>query len=170
MYKRQTLIRDVSRITHHNDEAYIGALAVFIAIQGAFEGNGLDLLKLAGRLPDSRVCDGIYTLSTETDRTIQEVVARHGASGFVAESVPLALLAAKKSTELGFENTLAQVIMAGGDTDTIASITGQIIGAEIGFPALPERLIKLVPQIQGIEVFAAFAYWAELHLRSQSDV
>src|SRR5215475_732430 len=35
----RTLIRDVCRITHHNDEAYIGALAVVIAIRSILAGD-----------------------------------------------------------------------------------------------------------------------------------
>ena len=31
-------IRDVSRITHHNDEAYAGALAMVIAVRAAYDG------------------------------------------------------------------------------------------------------------------------------------
>jgi ADP-ribosyl-[dinitrogen reductase] hydrolase len=34
----RTMIRDVCRITHHNDEAYVGALAVVIAIRSVLEG------------------------------------------------------------------------------------------------------------------------------------
>ena len=31
--QNRTAIRDVSRITHHSDEAYVGALAVAIAVR-----------------------------------------------------------------------------------------------------------------------------------------
>src|SRR5882724_10445988 len=58
-------IRDVSRITH-NEEAYVGALAIAISIRAAFDGrwNGEPtLLRLViDCLPDSRVRDRIIEL------------------------------------------------------------------------------------------------------------
>ena len=57
--QRQT-IRDVCRITHRNDEAYIGALATLRTVRHVAAGNELarDYLKtLADALPDSRVRD-----------------------------------------------------------------------------------------------------------------
>lgn len=153
------VIRDVCRITHHHDEAYIGALAIFQAIQDAYAARATDLALLAKRLPDSRVRDSLGTMSSATRSSIQEIAARYGASGFVAESVPLALVAAERGRELGFEQVLDQVIQAGGDTDTTASLTGQIMGARIGLSNLPPDLVRRIPQMRGLEVFKPFAEW-----------
>ena len=56
-------IRDVCRITHHNDEAYIGALAVVLAIRSVITGNWSQqrsfLADVVSSLPDSAVRDRI---------------------------------------------------------------------------------------------------------------
>ena len=59
----RTVIRDVCRITHHHDEAYVGALAVVIAIRFILSGvwsheNSL-LVAVAESVPDSAVRDRI---------------------------------------------------------------------------------------------------------------
>jgi ADP-ribosylglycohydrolase len=62
------------------------------------------------------------------------------------ESVPLALFAADRFGLLGFQEMLEQVIAAGGDTDTNASLAGQVAGTAVGFGGLPPRLLQRLPQ------------------------
>ncbi len=141
------LIRDVCRITHHNEEAYAGALAVVVAIRGG---------DLSG-IPDSVVRDRLLQLG---DLCIVEAARLFGSSGFVAESVPLAILAAGQVARIGFEAMLEQVIAAGGDTDSNASIACQIAGARLGLSGLPKGLLARLPEREEIlavaERFAAF--------------
>ncbi len=158
--RSRQVLRDVCRITHHHDEADVGALAVILAIQAAGMGQEVQLAVLAGRLPDSRVRDRLLALERASERSIQAVAAQSGASGFVVESVPLALLAASRGPDLGFEAVLGQVIDSGGDTDTVASIAGQVMGARIGAGALPAELLSRVPQTRGLDVFEVFASWS----------
>jgi ADP-ribosylglycohydrolase len=40
-----------------------------------------------------------------------------------------------------------RVVEAGGDTDTIASMTGQIVGAWIGSSHIPKDQIQLLPNL-----------------------
>jgi ADP-ribosylglycohydrolase len=51
------VIRDVCRITHHSDEAYIGALAVLLAVHFCNARPPRSLSSFAAHLPDSRVRD-----------------------------------------------------------------------------------------------------------------
>ncbi|HEY0725415.1 MAG TPA: ADP-ribosylglycohydrolase family protein, partial [Pyrinomonadaceae bacterium] len=46
---------------------------------------------------------------------------------------------------------LRMVIEAGGDTDTNASMTGQILGAWIGASEISEKLINSLPNVSDIE-------------------
>jgi ADP-ribosylglycohydrolase len=46
------------------------------------------------------------------------------------------------------------VIEAGGDTDTNASITGQILGTWIGASQIPERLLNSFPHVSDINRLA----------------
>jgi len=61
--------------------------------------------------------------------TLENAAMRFGSSGYVVESVPLALMGAQRITELGFEELLESIVRAGGDTDTIASMAGQVYDA-----------------------------------------
>lgn len=60
------LIRDVCRITHHNEEAYVGALAVVMAVRSPSHL----LERLVSNLPDSRVRDRISEFSSLQDVSI----------------------------------------------------------------------------------------------------
>ena len=156
-------IRDISRITHHNEEAYAGALAVVAAAHAAANGmwdGSNDLLRLVIEiLPDTQVRDRLVPL-TEIDKEtpLLEIARRFGCSGYVAESVPLALYGASRIRSLDFRTLLIELIACGGDTDTNASMAGQVAGALIGRARLPEDLIARTPDRRLVEAVAnAFA-------------
>lgn len=127
----RSVLRDVCRITHHNDEAYVGALAVVSAIwsvlDGAWSRDNTFLRGVADSLPDSAVRDRIRQL-VPLKLSPPEIAAQFGASGWVVDTVPLALYCAQYVAEQPFTDVIIRAIEAGGDTDTIASITGQIAG------------------------------------------
>jgi len=146
----RTVIRDICRITHHHDEAYVGALAVVMAIREGLNGNWQgesDLLPLViDHLPDSSVRDRLSELTKVNESvSLKELASQLGASGYVVESVPLALYASQRLKKLGFAKLMEELILAGGDTDTIASIAGQITGAIIGQDGLPEEWKAKLP-------------------------
>ena len=153
-------IRDVARITHHHEEAYAGALAVVLAINAALDGhwNGSEsLLRLvAENLPDTAVKDRLKGLA-ELDVTVPlpEIAERFGCSGFVVESVPLALCGVNRVGRLGFQAMLAELIACGGDTDTIAAIAGQVAGTLIGGGQLPASMVFRLPERELIETVAS---------------
>lgn len=154
-------IRDVCRITHHHEEAYAGALAVLIAVKmaasGQWQGPGA-LTSVAARLPDSRVRDRLGALADACPMSPLEVAAQFGNSGYVVDAVPLALYAAASVAALGFEVCLRDVIRAGGDTDTIASIAGQVMGTFAKFECLPDELVSALPEQKMLHsTFGAFA-------------
>ena len=153
------IIRDVSRITHHNEEAYVGALAVTIAIQAACEqrwtGDSSLLRLVVEVIPDSKVRDRILAISEmSTVESVPEAGLRFGNSGYVVDSVPLALYAAQQISSLSFESIMKEVIHSGGDTDTIASISGQIVGTLVGYKALPTQLSSQLEKFSFIEAIA----------------
>ena len=139
------VLRDVSRITHHSDEAYAGALAVVAAVRSVAT-SGYRMVRLledvAAILPDSQVRDRLVKYAAFGDDVEPADIGQTwGSSGFVADSVPLALFAARAIGERPFAAIVGGAIAAGGDTDTIGSITGQIAGAAVGLSALSEDLL-----------------------------
>ncbi|XCN71441.1 MAG: ADP-ribosylglycohydrolase family protein [Candidatus Electrothrix aestuarii] len=140
------IIRDVCRITHHNDEAYLGALAILYAMQS--DAIHDIILNSIEALPDSRTRDRLIAINQIQQDTPAAVLANEfGSSGYVVDSVPLALFCARKAATLPFEDVLIDAIEAGGDTDTIASMIGNIVGAHLGRAVLPEQHINRLPNI-----------------------
>lgn len=113
---------------------------------------------LAGVLPDTRVRDRIAECSEDSWDTEYSVVAkRFGCSGYVVESIPLALIGAIGMVVNGFEPTLDGIARCGGDADTIGSLAGQVAGAHLGLARLPERLVGLAPVEEVLPIAASFA-------------
>lgn len=138
------LIRDVCRITHHNDEAYAGALAVTLAIHAVLSGSWSRkhsfLATTVGSLPDCAVRDRMNEL-LPLKRPAPEIAQRFGATGHVVDTVPLALYCAQSIASEPLANVLARTVSLGGDSDTIASITGQLSGTVVGLTGVPLNLL-----------------------------
>ncbi len=134
-------IRDVARITHHSDEAYAGALAMILAVRRSSFAGGVpaDLLAIvASDLPDTAVRDRMLELANASD----EAAVQLGVSGHVVDAVPLALRIAA-APGVSCEGAVRAAIACGGDTDTIAAMAAQIVGA--GGIAAPDDLVDRVP-------------------------
>src|SRR5262249_39726637 len=106
----RVLIRDVCRITHHSDEAYVGALAVLLALRATTFPSDEVFAEIAGGLPDSRVRDRILEFACDAGvLSIPEAAVRFGSSGYVVETVPLAVLVASRMTSETFESVLSEI-------------------------------------------------------------
>ena len=157
------LVRDVSRITHHSEEAFAGALAVAMAVYCALSGTVSEtatLSAIAASLPDSAVRDRLVELAGRAaSLSIENVAANYGCSGYVVESIPLALFAATEAPRIGFAKMLEEVVRAGGDTDSNAAIAGQVAGCAQGLSALPPEHLSQLPHVEELrstaEAFAA---------------
>jgi ADP-ribosylglycohydrolase len=159
----RTLIRDVCRITHHNDEACAGALAVILAIRsvisGAWSPARSFLAATIDGLPDSAVRDRMAAL-LPLDLPPSEVARAFGATGHVVDTVPLALYCAQSIAAQPLVTVLAQTIRVGGDADTIASIAGQVAGTVAGLAGIPQNLLAEVTGIDELQAIAReFAAW-----------
>ena len=98
---------------------------------------------MADGLPDCRVRDRLRELGAHFSS--REVPSGDRLpSGAVFEVVPLAICAAATSRERPFLEVLGGVIRFGGDTDTLAALTGQLLAAVRG----AERLRAEVPAVE----------------------
>jgi ADP-ribosyl-[dinitrogen reductase] hydrolase len=152
----RTAVRDVVRITHHHDEAYLGALAVFVALRTPWPLSMDELLGVViGELPDCRVRDQLVSARRlGPDASLDVVAAECGSSGWVVETLPLAFVAAWRMQAGSFAETLNELVRIGGDTDTIASIAGQMAGCRLGSSGLPSELLELLPQRELVDGIA----------------
>ncbi|MCA9575387.1 MAG: ADP-ribosylglycohydrolase family protein [Myxococcales bacterium] len=141
-------IRDVVRITHRHQEALAGALAMLSALQIVAREpvlpRGELLQRVADVLFDSNVRDNIRALLDRDALVYAEALSLLEPTGYVAHSVPLALVAARHHAHVALEQCLDDVVEGGGDTDTIASMAGQLIGLARGPNAELERLFEQV--------------------------
>ncbi|OQP56818.1 hypothetical protein A3860_09545 [Niastella vici] len=147
----RTLIRDVCNITHKNDEAYVGCLAILYSLHYIITDRwkwGISLGELLlPQLPDSAVRDNLLILA-DTSMSIREAATLVGTSGHVIESVPFSIFAANKIRESNFEAILSEIILCGGDTDTNASLAAQIMGAFIGLSNFSSTITNVFAQIK----------------------
>ncbi|OED48280.1 hypothetical protein AB832_00270 [Flavobacteriaceae bacterium (ex Bugula neritina AB1)] len=137
-------IEEICLITHHNSEAYIGALAIILCIQNIIKENWSDnvsLMKLiVPSLPDSRVRDRLVILDILSQTKSIAKVAAMGNDGYVVNSVPFSIFAANMIKEKPIDVIFDEIINSGGDTDTNCSITGQIVGTYLGSNNIPQYL------------------------------
>lgn len=70
-------------------------------------------------------------------------------AGYVVEAVPLALLVAAQERTRGLASVLERAVALGGDTDTIASIAGQVVAAS--GVEVPRDLLQPIPGIADVE-------------------
>jgi len=126
-------------------------LAVRLAYLGTWAGEANLLRLIIPYLPDSSVRDRLMEVD-ELGRevTLENAAMRFGSSGYVVESVPLALMGAQRITELGFEELLESIVRAGGDTDTIASMQWPGRCTMHGKTGLPTDLVRRLPNKERI--------------------
>lgn len=153
------MVQDICRITHRNDEAYTGALAVYLSIRAILnnEWNGSNNLFdcVIPRLPDTRVKDRLIEINKIASTASIKEVAVSGTNGYVVNSVPFALFAASQVLKTGFTDMMDSVISSGGDTDTNASIAGQVSGALLGVNDLPSGLILKLKETNSLDAIYA---------------
>lgn len=145
-------IREITYITHQNEEAYLGALSIILALEAIlteqWRGRENLLMIISHQLPDSRIKDRLIQLEATTDINS---LGDFGTSGYVVDSVPFAIAMASKVHTLGFESMLSTIIEMGGDTDTNCSIAGQIAGCLLGVEALPKNKLE---QLKSLESYS----------------
>lgn len=147
--------------THRNNAAIAGAVAVAIAVRCA-----LDELECSEILKESytRALKYDIALGKKIERSFglreaepDEVFAELGTSYSVYETVPCAFYCFSRHFKSP-EKAIIEAVNAGGDTDSIACITGALCGALHGIDSLPERWINGLENNERIRYLAGMIF------------
>jgi type I restriction enzyme M protein len=133
------LSRIVTEVTHNHPEGIKGAEATAVCIYLAREGKNMHEIR-------DYVNERYYPM----DFTLGSIRADYRFNETCQNTVPQSIMAFLEST--GFEDAIRNAISIGGDSDTLAAITGGIAEAYHGIPADLRRraLIFLDEQLLGI--------------------
>jgi type I restriction enzyme M protein len=111
----------VTAVTHNHPEGIKGAEATAVAVYLAKAGKSLDEIR-------AYITSEYYPI----DFTLDEIRKTYHFNETCQQTVPQAMEAFFEST--GFEDAIRNAISIGGDSDTLAAITGAVAGAYYGVP------------------------------------
>lgn len=144
----KALAKAVTEVTHNHPEGIKGAEATAVAIYLARNGS------IQGEIEDY-INEHYYTI----DFTLDDIRDTYEFEGSCQKTVPQALEAFFEATS--FEDAIRNAISIGGDSDTMAAITGGIAEAYFGVPDkyydvaveyyLDDDLAKIVNKWYGIK-------------------
>jgi ADP-ribosyl-[dinitrogen reductase] hydrolase len=131
--------------THNSKGAIAGAVAIAIAVRSALrEKDCIKIIKdAAGRASkyDTGLAKKIELSFEKKDIEPDRVFEEFGTSYMVYDTVPCAFYCL--SRHFGEpEKAIIEAVNAGGDTDSIACMTGALCGALHGIDAFPENWLK----------------------------
>lgn len=136
----------VTQVTHNHPEGLKGAEATTICVYGALRGWSLEEIR-------EYVQSNYYPLN----RTLDEIRPVYRFNETCQETVPEAITAFIESTD--YVDAIRNAISIGGDSDTVAAITGGIAGAYYGIPGsvreraltyLDRRLLAIVQRFEKV--------------------
>lgn len=146
----EELVRRSTRLTHTDPRAEEGALVVARAAGLAINKSPLAPLhflrseaqRVTGQDLGGRLAAACRSL--DEGRSPREFAVSQGwsqgISGYVNQTVPAALYCWAASPN-DFRQSVTDAVLLGGDTDSVAAITGAIAGANLGDSAIPAEWI-----------------------------
>ena len=141
----KALSRAVTIVTHDHPEGLKGAEATAVAVY---------MGKSGAPMADIRACmGGYYAL----DFTLDSIRATYRFNETCQQTVPQALEAFFEST--GFEDAIRNAISIGGDSDTVAAITGGVAGAYYGVPEALSRAARGYLDARLLDILERFEAW-----------
>jgi ADP-ribosylglycohydrolase len=116
------LVERSAIVTHDHPEAVRGAQAVVMTIQSALQGQSRDQIPQAIE----------QKFGDDLGETVDSIQSWYAFDVSCRGTVPPAIICALEATD--FEDALRNAVSIGGDTDTLACITGGIAEALFGIP------------------------------------
>ncbi len=159
---------EASMVTHNTSVALAGAAAVAAMVTCCVDGaDPTDAVAYAVQAADSASQEGRWVAGASVARRIEWVVATVGTlssdavTDFIVDLVGTSL-ATQESVPAAFalvaaygdDPWLALCTAAGlgGDSDTVAAMTGAMLGAARGTSALPDRAIRQVAEVNRLDM------------------
>ncbi len=130
---------DSARVTHYDPRCLWSTVATCATIAHALAGTHMALDELADALAISEVPNEISQAArraTKGELVELELDEEHS-MGYTVRTMTAGMWAYTNARD--FEETLLEVINAGGDTDTNGAVAGAVLGARFGASAIPER-------------------------------
>ncbi|MHB1455649.1 MAG: ADP-ribosylglycohydrolase family protein [Armatimonadota bacterium] len=153
--RMRELVRASTRITHTDQKAEYGALAVALAahlsadlqvtpctpggyldsLTSLLDGEGSELAELVTKAVES------IEAGQSTEAFAGSLGYGDGVSGYIYSTVPIVLHAWFRYP-LDYKSAIIEIIKCGGDADTTAAILGGIIGASVGKSGIPHEWLS----------------------------
>ncbi|KAF0134007.1 MAG: ADP-ribosylglycohydrolase [Candidatus Saganbacteria bacterium] len=137
----------VAAITHNNQEAINGSLAVayIIAriINATFDKNNIlkDVISFIGKSKMQEKLNDVSIVLNDSSISFEEALELLGTRGSVFETVGSSVYIFLKFLD-SFKEALVHSVSYGGDADTIGTIVGAISGAYHGIEAIPQEWVN----------------------------
>jgi ADP-ribosylglycohydrolase len=145
------MVKSSCRITHTDPKALLGAWAVALAANLARRESlveGTEYLTTLRQMLREESADEFLALIERVVQSVQQGEStaafaisagmEAGASGYVYQTVPVAIHA-WLSNQDDLREAVITVVQCGGDTDTTAAIVGGIIGCHVGKAGVPDE-------------------------------
>ncbi|WP_395739629.1 ADP-ribosylglycohydrolase family protein [Prosthecobacter sp.] len=147
--KRHAFALAACRLTHTDTRAYESAVLVAeAACLAARHIPTQDVLPILENLifsAEMKTRFAVLKTALVADKSVPDYAAEigcdHGVSGFAPSTVAVSLYAWLRHRG-DFSSAVRSVILCGGDTDTVAAITGAVCGAETGEAGIPREWIN----------------------------
>jgi ADP-ribosylglycohydrolase len=143
-------VRASTRLTHTDPRAEEGALLVAQAARLGIAGAKLEPIEFlqaaVSRVSGSELRDAVGAAAQALSACksplefAQSQGWMKGVSGYVNQTVPAALYCWARLPS-DFQRCVEDAVLLGGDTDSVAAITGAISGAHLGCDAVPSHWI-----------------------------
>ena len=151
--KLREFVKRATYISHTDPKAYRGALAIAVAAKLAGENKKVDpdsFLESFKKINDSK-CEEFDEILKKTIQSVnskqstqnfaESLGLSKGVTGYIYHTIPIAIHA-WLSNQDDFHSGLVNTIQCGGDTDTVGSIVGSLIGIQVGAENIPENWRK----------------------------
>lgn len=147
------LVRASTRLTHTDERAEQGAMAVAIACHygSTRKAEQLDANELFALLKkhvtNSELGKALETAQAALHDDLtgvelaQQMGLSNGISGYIVHTAAIAIFCWLRNP-VSFRDAVEEVILLGGDADTTGAITGALAGASLGYSAIPAEWLN----------------------------